>query len=52
MNKPTVEQIEEFYKEHVIHAHAGESPAAGLAAWAIEHNMVLKYLCDLALGEK
>jgi hypothetical protein len=46
---PTREQIEAFRKENFIHAHVGEIPDAGLEAWAVESNMVLDYLCRLAL---
>lgn len=46
---PTREQIEAFRREHIISAHQGETAEAGLEPWAIEHNMVLRYLCSLAL---
>lgn len=43
-SSPTREQIEAFRSEQHI-------PDDGkLEPWAIENNMVLKYLCDLALG--
>ena len=40
--KPTAEQIEAFRKEHHIPG------VDDLEPWAIEENMVLAYLCDLA----
>ena len=45
---PTREQIEAYRKEHMMYRHAD---GAGLEPWAIEENMVLNYLCSLALGQ-
>ena len=45
---PTREQIEAYRKEHMMYRHAD---GAELEPWAIEENMVLNYLCSLALGQ-
>lgn len=45
LDAPTVEEIEEFRREHIITAHLGETAEAGLEPWALKHNRILTYLC-------